>query len=748
MDLKSLLPKKETEKEDFYWSLIIEPGIVQAGIWSIREKEASITTFSSPSVWETDEELINACDTSLSAAMQSFDREDVDLANTVFGVVPSWVSGGNIKEQYLDKVKRVCTELKLKPVGFVVLSEAIAHYVKNQEGSPLNGVIVGVSKETLEFSVFRMGSLIGSAQIARSVSIVDDIVEGLSRFSATQPMPSRFILYDGKEGDLNDVSQDLMKANWEDYENLKFLHTPKVEIVNSERKMSAVCLAGASEMGDINSVQIEKGKGYQEDEEEATDLGEHDNVKESSEDINMEDLGFTVEKDNQTPDLDIPEAERESAPNVSVKPADATYTSSPQQQNIVQEAGVKKKLLWNFFSKFKKPKIPVSDTKKQFSTLSQFKKVFLLGIAFFILAIGGLTLFWWYYPRVQIMIYLNTRRLDEKVIVKVDPNLAEGSEPGDTIPGVVVKTKVSGDKVKSTTGTKTVGEQAKGEVTLYRVGSKISLTSKTVIKGPENLEFTIDEDVAVASGSASSPGTTNVKVTAKSIGAQYNLAAGTSFTVSNFSTSDIEAKNPQAFSGGSSREVSAVSESDQKAIMTELQDELVKSAGEEIEGMVAEDKIYIEQSLETKTDIKEYSAKVGDEASSLKLTLSLNLTAVSVDESLIKSKSMEVLRDKVPQGYSLKEDQIETEFRFKTKNKDIFEFEVFVKAGLLPQIDTDKIANEIKGKYPILAEEYLNKEVPGFSRAELKFNKPRFPGKLGIIPKITDHIEISISADR
>ena len=72
--------------------------------------------------------------------------------------------------------------------------------------------------------------------------LIDDLTEGLVRLKPTETLPSRFILYDGKEGELEEARQSLLKFNWDDFEKFKFLHTPKIETVNPDKKIEAVSL--------------------------------------------------------------------------------------------------------------------------------------------------------------------------------------------------------------------------------------------------------------------------------------------------------------------------------------------------------------------------------------------------------------------------------------------------------------------------------------------------------------------------
>ena len=228
MDLKNFLSGKEGEQgKEYYWSLVIEPGWIQAGIWDIEGDKAEVISISPTVAWETEGELLNAADAALSASIQNLPEDMVEPTKTVFGVNSSWVSEGQIKEEHLERIRKLCTDLSLKPVGFVVIPEAISHLLKAEEGAPLNAVVLGVGKDSLEIALFRLGNLVGTSQIARSVSIVDDAAEGLVRFAGSEAFPSRIILYDGKEGELDEVKQALFNVSWDSYAKIKFLHTQR-----------------------------------------------------------------------------------------------------------------------------------------------------------------------------------------------------------------------------------------------------------------------------------------------------------------------------------------------------------------------------------------------------------------------------------------------------------------------------------------------------------------------------------------
>ncbi|OGM09864.1 hypothetical protein A2W13_01625 [Candidatus Woesebacteria bacterium RBG_16_36_11] len=746
MDLKSVLTGKE--QLEFYWALVVEANWVQAGIWSTKQGKANVVSIGPSAAWETDEELVNACDSCLSAAIQSLPEDVTEPTKTVFGVSSSWVSEGQIKPEFLDKIKKICSSLSLTPVGFVVLGEAISFFMKSDEGVPLNAIVIGVGEENIEISVFKLGNLLGTHIVSRSVSIVDDLTEGISRFASEDALPSRILIYDGKEGQLEEVRQSLMNASWDDYEKVKFLHTPKIEIVTPEQKILATALAGGAEIANVTGVE----KPFEPKEEK-----EEEELKES-EVVNVEtpkaiDLGFVMDKDiRQESDVkpEIPPQEnKEFLPNNKEE-------VSPQERQFIPASGVLPLFKIKAVNLIRKISSKINLFLEKFGAAKGYgvsgggktflgKRVLFLGLgAFIILLISGI-IFWWYYPKATVTIYVSPEKLDQTETVFVDPSTSSVDFEKRILPGEFITEKADGEKTQDTSGTKTVGDKAKGEITLYRSGSEISLKAGTIITGPGSLEFTLDDGVTVASGSASSPSTTKAQVTAEDIGAQYNLAGGETFSVSNYPRGELEAKNDSAFSGGSSREISAVSQDDQDKLESDLKKELEEKAIEQISSNLSSDKYFIKESVQTTILDETFSNKVGDEASTLKISLSVEVKGLVVNKSNLYDLAKEALKGKVSQGYALREDQITVSFEYVEEDINIYELEANYVANLLPEVNSDKIIKDIAGKYPTLAKEYLS-SIKGFSKAQITMNL-NLPGRLGTLPRVSKNISIEVAAD-
>jgi len=662
----------------------------------------------------------------------------------VFGVSSTWVAEGQIKTEHLNTLKKICADLSLAPVGFVVLPEVMAHLVKSEEGSPLSGVVLGVGSQNIELSIFRLGNLVGTANIARSVSVVDDVAEGLTRFADGDNLPSRFLLYDGKEGELEETKQALLKANWSDYKKIKFLHTPKIEVITPKRKVHAVSLAGASEIADVSSLET-KGDGKK---EEKASLKPDPMVTTESL-AKPEDVGFMVGQDisvqehGTMPDVvkktvQVEERKEQIPKEVAGNMQDKKESQHPKGFKSNYVLDILRKMKLSVASLLaKKPKIKMGGKR----TLPFAGGLFLL-----LIIIGFIS--WWFLPKATVTIYVSPKKLDEEMTIFVDPdasgsNFAKGVLPGDTI-----KTTVSGERTTSTSGTKTIGEKAKGSVTIQNgTAQALKLPVGTFLYSANDLKFALTAEASVSAAlSPSSPGTDTVEVVAEGIGAEYNLAKDESFSVGNYPKAEVDAVAISDFSGGSSRQISAVSEEDMDGLEDDLIEELLEEAKNDLIEKISKDQYFIEESMEATPSTKSFSNKVGDEADNLKLSLSLEVTSLVVENLALSDFAKEVLKDKIPSGYVLRKDQVDMHFELEEEDNGIYELLVNMEVNLLPEVKPDEIIKEIVGKNSSHAKDYLT-SIAGFTRAEINL-KPPLPGWLSTLPHVAKNIEVELAAER
>lgn len=741
MNLKDFLANREKPPE-LYWSLVLEPGWVQAGIWYIGESVAEVISVGPPAAWETEEELIGAADAALSSAVAKLPEDYQEPNKTVFGVPAAWVKGGEIADEYLAKIKSLCTDLSLNPVGFVVLPEAIAHLYKSEEGSPLSAIVLGLGKEFLEISVFKLGNLAGTTQVSRSVSLIEDVTEGLSRFEGVAPLPSRFIVYDGKGAELNEAKEALMQETWQDLPKVKFLHTPKAETLVSDRKVFATSLAGANEIGQVSQVASKEISSPDEIQTGGIQSGTEDlqNIAPPEKSMAPEEMGFAIgadvtesQKVDETPKL------IEFSKPVQEMPREAPRSQIKVNDYFQKTKGLFHRLTGSLFSGSILPKNP---------NVPKFggKPIAFIGMALIVLIILG-GLFWWFYPKAKVTIYVTPKSFSEEVNVTFNTDGQTDLGSG-IVPAQLVSVDVSGDKTKSATGSRTIGDKAKGSVQIQNgTAFPINLNAGTILVSSGNLKFSLDNAASVSAAlSPNSPGTANLSITADSIGAESNLAKDEVFKVGNYPKAEVDAVAVADFSGGSSQQISAVSEDDRTALETQLKDELAQNAKSQLQEKVTSDQIFIDDLAGLEVAEENFDHKVGDQADSVKLNLTLGVTAVAADRAKLLEYARNVLKDKIPSGFVLRDSQINFKFTFDSKQDAEVLYKVEIGANFLPQVQIDDIVKKITGRTPSVTETYLT-SVPGFTRAEVTLS-PKLPGFLGTLPHLGKNIQIEIVAER
>jgi len=696
------LQKQRAENES-YWAVLIEPEWITSSVWQIEDGKVKVVTSSNSTRWE--DNILTSIDTSLSACMQNLPEDFKDPEKTVFGLPSSWINGGNIKEEHLSTLKKVCDELSLSPSGFVVLSEGIANYYKVEEGSGLSGVVVGISDQNLEVSIFNMGNLVGVTNVARSISIEDDLTEGLVRLSGDlENISSRIVLFNQKEQELEDVKEVLNNADWAKIGANKFIHTPRVEVFNPENKIIAISLAGGLELGAkpeiINDVTEDKDEKVEQDEvKDDYKLEEVQNFEEAK-DITPSDLGFSVE---------------------------------PIEEKVAQEIKMPK-IVMPTLPKFDGIKVNISKFNlPKLNFLRGNKTLMILGIATISFLFFGL-LIWWVYPKAVVTVYVSPKTLEENLDIDLSSSDIESQE---------VEVEIEKEKSRSTTGTKTVGEKAKGQVKIQNgTAFPINLSAGSVLTSSGDLKFVTLSSASVSGAlSPTEPGISIISVEANAIGSEYNLGKDEVFKVSNYPKAEVDASSLESFSGGSSRQISSVSEEDRKKLLESLEEEILDEAKSKLSEKITINEFLIDESIKTKILNQDFSNKLGDEATTLSLTLKLKIIARAISKTSLAKISRQVLESKIPEDFILRDDQLSYEFIESDENLD-----TRVKANLLPNLDPNEIAKKIAGKYPSIAEEYL-KSVAGFVKAEFRI-KPMFPSKFGTLPHLVKNISVEFSADK
>lgn len=776
MDL-NIFKKHEPSDTEHYWALVVGHNWVQSAIWRVVGDKSEVVAEGSSVPWEEDSEesLVVAADSSLSSAASGISEEVTEPNKVVFGLPPAWIKDGNITSTRLSFLKKVSNELELTPAGFVVLPEAIAHYLKSREGAPLNAILVGPSDASIDVTLVQNGKILGSVEVAKSISIGEDVAEGLAQIEQISQYPSRILLYNHKQGNLDDARAQLLDTEWK-HAKISFMHTPKVDVLPQDVSISAVSLAGGAEIAATTGVILPH------DSPSLTDdlTGElpDENLSDASdvEEVSPEELGFLEGVDvAEVNDLrrEVPIAQPAGQSPLGGPSPRTAIAGDESFEPVMSIAPIKNGAFTRVVSTlsgiFKMPKMSgfkISQGGQRVGNAGWIILVLILALVI----LGGLA--YWYLPKATVTVFVSPKPLEKVVNIKVDPSVTSVDVTNHIVPGQTKTVDVTGDKTTQSSGTKTIGESAKGTVTIYHVGTQSTLKSGTTLSGPNNLKFTLDQDVSIASASSIvSPSKAQALVTSGDIGPDYNLSSNTEFTVANFSKSDYVARNDVALSGGTSRSVTAVSDEDRASLKKSLTLELNANGLEQIKSELGEDEILVDDSASFESGTETFNAKSGDEASTLKLSLSGKVKALIVPKSAMNELVKAEIQQEVPSGFLLREDQIDISYKAivaktaaKTnaasakleKKKDTkttpvvvtSNFEATIKANLLPQVKPDEISKGIAGKRPNDAYDFLAKTIPGFSRAETTKINFRLPGKFATLPMISKNITIEVSSER
>ncbi len=280
----------------------------------------------------------------------------------------------------------------------------------------------------------------------------------------------------------------------------------------------------------------------------------------------------------------------------------------------------------------KKPKEKRGIKVPDFGT---FRKKLVLGISGGVLLVAFLVWAIWFAPQATVVVTARTSDVSVKTPVAVGDNLEVDAEKM-TIPSIT-ETETKTDSIEfEATGEKEVGEKASGTVKLYNCS--LDAQPKTVQAGTYissgGMNYIVQATVvvpeAVFPGSGCSPGigpgvSADVKVVAEDLGPDFNISSGTSFEVAG--RPDITAVASSDIDGGSKKTVTVVSAQDvEKALEDLTKGETADDVKKALLEKFGDDVAVIESSFKANTDEQNVTPKMGEEVSSGKAKLSVEVT--------------------------------------------------------------------------------------------------------------------------
>lgn len=755
-----LLGKRDNT--EYFLSLVLRDEKVSAVIFTEAEGRINVVgehyeTFKTGLEDATTEELLDVIDRTISTAEKSLPPE-VESHKTIFGVKQDWTTNGKISQEYLLKLKKISDELDLKPMGFLVVSEAIAHLLQKEEGAPISAVLAEIGSKSVTLSLIKAGKVIETESAPLEDGTVKTVDKLLHHFRVSEILPSRIILYDGGRQDLQ---QEFIAHSWSKV--LPFLHVPQVITLSANFDSRAVLNGAATQMG-FSVLEGTLTKAEKEDKAPVVDdlgaaLGEEDKtIAEAASEFGFSEkdvkTGKAEPKESRTEEEAISELDKQKLtegikeePKTAVDPANqniraARVSEIPEELAIKDE---KRQLPVNaaaitagFLGVFGKIHL-----RSLFSAASASKKrLLIVGIPLILIM---LIIFVYVFARTATV----TLDITNKTVSKSESVTFSSSKSTNADKNIIgaefVTVSEDGKITTSATGKKQTGDKAKGSVTIFNNSDQgITLPTGTTITSSNNLNFTLDKPVTVASASGdvfsgTKPGTGTITVTAEKFGTNYNLPSGTKFDVKG--NSDVAAKNDNAFSGGTTKNVQVVAQADLDKLAGDLTKQLETNAKSDINKKNIGDTEVLPNFISETFSKKSYSQKLDDEATDVALTATISYEGISYKKSDIESFATKKLGGS--NNLTVNNDQISLSASgLKQKGNDVTG-NLTIKAGLIPQIDTNSLAGQIKGKSLDQATNILN-NIPQLEHASITIFPP-IPLLPNLVPFSSGKIKIVVN---
>ncbi len=691
-------PKPETR--ELILSLLLSSDAVTAASWEIEAGgKPHIYPHATFEVGEdTWDNRIEAADRAISAAE---DRAQAPQAirKVVLGFSAQYLTEeGDIEKEFRPHIRELTKVLELSPVGFVPIHQALAYMLKAEEGIPASVILLAVSEGMVTVTLYKIGKLIGQKSMPRTEAIAADIEAALKGFDGDEVLPSRMLLFGPHASALEEVRGMLLKHPWPTRVN--FLHYPKVEILPADAAVRAVSFAGAFELAGAMPVEeetVNKQHVTDDRKEEAQKAeGEESNVRM----VNPEELGFQKE--------DVLEVSQ------------STYHTSDEETE-------KKPVM-------RLPRLPIPRFSFHFPSHIPVGVFPVLVLALVVLAV--VWLWYWFLPHTTVTVLVLPKVIKESTTVTVDPTATVADSATKILPGQKQEKVVSGEKTLPVSGKKNVGEEAKGTVTLYnKVTSSRTFKKGTTISA-QGLEFTLDDDVSVASASETigsiTFGKASAPVTASQIGPESNLPTGTEFAFKNLATSVVTARNDQPLTGGTSREVTVISRADYDAVVKTLSEELVERAKQELASALGGGQKILDTTVKTLVTEKTFAQELDQESQVVSGKVTIAMTGLSYSEEDLKLLMTELVTQSVPTGYSIALGRTVVAVKSAKAGKDgKVQLSASFESTALPDVKTQEVQTMLAGRRLTSALEKL-KAMTGVAGAEFRFRWTPFHDRLPV----------------
>lgn len=618
------------------------------------------------------------------------DDNKVELKKAVFFIYSHLVDlhTREVISPYKEALKKIIEENNLESLGYLEMDQVLAKYLTSKEQSPLSATLIEIDTPAVSVFIQQAGEVIFSESVSRTENIVADLTEIFQHTQKDTTLPTRLVMYDSTA-----VQEEASKVIAHKWPKDVFMHVPKVDVMTETDFVNAILLEAPEFAFNQQESTVPVASPSLSDNKQLQELPQSDAEVESS-NVIPDDLGFVIGAD----------VKKEHLPEMAGTDVyDSSAQSQPYMSSITRAGG---------FSLLARLKSYRLSSTMSISRLTQ-RKPLIIGV-FIVLAVIVASIAGLYYAHKASITVFYEKMVVTETLDFTNPDFIDKKTEE-------IKTSAS----IATTGKKKVGEKATGEVTIFNATE----ADKTFKKGTKlvasgNTSFILDADVTIKAATKTVTGngdilTTTSKekanVTAGEIGTSHNIAKDAKLTFEGSSDTTYFAKANSDFEGGSEKEIQTASKEDFKRIEQEIQEQINKKKADALADSANTYKV-LSDLTEIELVEEDYSKEIAEEAKTLDAQVTAQVTFYLYDDTVVKTALIETLKDKVPQNYELKPEQITFTVASAEKSDEGVDLSLNATGEPSYKIDNELLISLIKGKSTNSVEGILkgNTDAKGF----------------------------------
>jgi hypothetical protein len=324
----------------------------------------------------------------------------------------------------------------------------------------------------------------------------------------------------------------------------------------------------------------------------------------------------------------------------------------------------------------------------------------------------------------------------------------EGINAVDTqtlqVPMRVIAKEDSRSESGDATGTGEAGERARGSVTIFNFKNEaVSLPAgTTLVSVNNNLEYTLTQDANVPASDKRD----SVPIQAKDFGEEYNLSSGKKdFSIQGSDLGDVSVFTYSGVSGGTSEEVSVVTQQDIDGLKEELTNVIRQSLTTDINALISASEIKLSDEISFGEPQIETTHNAGDQTDSFDITVSMSAEMRVIDKKHLEEIALELVRQNASITGELRVEELQDPTISALQIEgDTVSFDLIASANVSAAITEADVRGRIQGLSVSSAEDEL-RNLQDVQSVQLDYSPSYYPPFLKKVPDNEERVQIIIN---